>query len=102
MQNERLKNGDILNNVMDIFGNVHRQVSIIRVMENTVTGEDRDTHVRRVFHKQDIGMTPRGKYGYDSDASKKSFDLEESHQLKWGESELLGKGASQIANTSRS
>ncbi|MDT3394239.1 MAG: hypothetical protein LIR10_06670 [Bacillota bacterium] len=102
MQNERLKSGDILDNAMDIFGNMHRRVRVIREMENTVTGEDCDTHMRRVFHKQDLGLEARGKYGYDRDASKKSFDLKESHQLKWGEAELLGRGASQIANTSRS
>lgn len=100
MQKDQLKQGDILNNVMDIFGNMHRQVSVIRDMDNTVTGEDRDTHERRVFHKQDLEIW--GKHGYGRDVTKNSFDLEESHQLKWGESELLGRGASQIANTSRS
>lgn len=93
MTQNKLQQGDVLNDVLDIFGNHHKRVSVIRDLENTVTGQDLDTLERRVFHKSDLGLEARGKYGYDQDVSNKSFDLNESHLLKYKEVDLIIRSA---------
>lgn len=97
----KLKSGDVLEDVLDIFGNHHDRVSVIRDLENTVTGQDLDTLERRVFHKSDLGLDPRGKYGYDRDVTVRSFDLEESHSMKLDEKDLMNRGAWQPMRSSQ-
>ncbi|MBZ2405138.1 hypothetical protein [Liquorilactobacillus hordei] len=53
---KEVKRGNVLFNVVDIFGNQHEECRVTEVYRNTVAILDIDRHTSWIVHKKDLGL----------------------------------------------
>lgn len=74
---KEIKRGNILFNVVDIFGNQHEECRVTEVYKNTVAVLDTDKQTSWIIHKKDLGLEMEAP----NVRTELKFDLKESKRL---------------------